>query len=171
MKSAYNLDRTLLTPEQYFLTLVYNGNSLFQQQQYRKADLSYREALIARKSLTKTKPSTARSNNFENMADKFPDCEIRYKSALCLDMEKKSLEAITMLQSIPVKQRTLKVNMLLGKLCERNGRDAHAILALKSVLKESPLNLEAIKLLMSLSVTELEINIMIAGGMCIFYFS
>lgn len=165
MKSAYNLDRSLLTPEQYFLLLVYNANSLFHQQQYRKADLTYREALIARKALSKTKPSTVLAHNFENMTDQFPDCEIRYKVALCLDMEKKNTEAISMLQSIPVKQRTMKVNMLLGKLCERANRDSNAISALKSVLKECPMNLEAIKLLMSLSVTALEINVIIAECM------
>lgn len=162
MRSAYNTDRSLLTPEQYFLTLVYHANSLFQQHQYRKADLTFREALLARKQLAKSKSSTVVTNNYENLINQFPDYEIRYKSAMCLEKEKKNTEAITMLQSIPTKQRTLKINMLLGKLCERVGRVANAVSALKMVLKECPLNLEAIKLLLSLSVTELEIDIIIA---------
>lgn len=167
IKSAYNFDRSLLSPEQYFLVLIYNANSLFQQQQYRKADLTYREALSARKGLAKS----GSANKYENTIDQYTDCEIKYKSALCLDMEKKSKEAITMLQSIPAKQRTMKVNMLLGKLCERAGRDTNATVALKAVLKETPLNLEAIKILMSLSVPEADINAIIAEGMYNLFFA
>lgn len=58
MESAYDRERSLLTPEQYFLMLMYNGNSLFQQQQYRRADLVYRSALQARKSLKSTHPGS-----------------------------------------------------------------------------------------------------------------
>lgn len=161
MESAYDRERSLLTPEQYFLMLMYNGNSLFQQQQYRRADLVYRSALQARKSLTKTKPGTVFSNNYENLADMFPDHEIRYKLALCMEITKNHAEAATMLQSISNKQRTPKVNMLLGKLSQMLGKDANAISAYKMVLREMPMNLEAMKMLLMLGVTALEIDIII----------
>lgn len=161
MESAYDRDRSLLTPEQYFLMLTFYGNSLFQQQQYRRADLLYRSALQARKSLSKTKPVTVFSNNYGNLADMFPDQEIKYRLAVCMEITKNHAEAVAMLQSISNKQRTPKVNMLLGKLSHMLGKDANAISAYKMVLREMPLNLEVIKSLLTLGVTALEIDIII----------
>lgn len=166
MESAYDRDRSLLTPEQYFLMLMYNGNSLFNQQQYRRADLVFRSALQARKSLTKTRPTTVFLHYYGNLAEMFPDHEIRYKIALCMELTKNVTEAITMLQSISNKQRTPKVNMLLGKLSQRAGKYLNAVSAFKMVIRESPLNLEAIKSLLMLGVTDLEIDIIIAECNC-----
>lgn len=166
MESAYDRERSLLTPEQYFLMLMYNANSLFQQQQYRRADLVYRSALQARKSLSKTKPGTVFCNNYENLTEMFSDHEIRYKLAVCMEITKNHAEAVTMLQSISNKQRTPKVNMLLGKLSHMLGKDANAISAYKMVLRETPLNLEIIKMLLMLGVTASEIDIII--GECEF---
>lgn len=162
MESAYDRERSLLTFEQYFLMLMYNGNSLFKQQQYRRADLVYRSALQARKSLTKSKAGSVFANNYEHLTEKFPDHEIRFKLAQCLETTKNHAEAITMLQSIPSKQRTPKINMMLGKLAHMQGKDAIAITAYRMVLREMPMNLEAMKMLLMLGVTASEIDIIIA---------
>lgn len=91
----------------------------------------------------------------------FPDHEIRYKLAVCMEITKNNAEAVSMLQSISNKQRTPKVNMLLGKLSQMLGKDANAISAYKMVLREMPMNLEAMKMLLMLGVTALEIDIII----------
>lgn len=162
MEASYDSDRTLLTPDQYFIMLMYNGNSLFQQQQYRRAEVAYRSALQARKSVTKIKPGIVLLSNYENVAETFPEHEIRYKLAVCMEITKNYAEAVSMLQSISNKQRTPKINMLLGKLSRTLGKDANAISAYKMVLRETPLNLEAIKMLLLLGVSSTDLDLIIA---------
>lgn len=65
---------------------MYNANSLFHLKQYRRADAVYRVALVARRAIVKVKPPTALSISFENMVEMFPDYEIRYKIAQCLEV-------------------------------------------------------------------------------------
>lgn len=144
---------------------MYNANSLFQQKQYRKAEIIYHDALIARKAIVKTKPPTVLSINYENLVEMFPEHEIRYKTAVCLELTKKISEALTTLNSISNKQRTLKINMLLGKLSLHVGKYANAITAFKMVVRESPMNLEAMKALMSLGVTDMDISDIISECM------
>lgn len=170
MESAYDRDRSLLTPEQYFLMLMYNGNSLFHQRQYRKADSMYRKALQARKCLTKAKNATPYSNNYENLTEMFPETEICYKIAICLEYTKQIPEAISILQSVPNKHRTIKMNMLLGKLSQQTGRHSNAVLTYKMVLRECPFNLEAIKALMMNGFNDVEIELIISGCEFRFYF-
>lgn len=71
-------------------------------------------------------------------------------------------EAVTVLQVIPVKERSPKINMLLAKLIQNNGYDKNAVAPLKAVLKECPMNLDAIKGLLSLGVKISEINTIIS---------
>lgn len=158
METAYQKNRSLLTAEQYFLMLMYNGNSLFHQKQYRKADLIYRSALIARKTIIKTKPPTILSINYENLVEMFPDHEIRYKIAVCMEVLGNLPEALATLNGISNRQRTLKINMMIGKLSVQAGRYVNAITAYKMVVRECPLNLDAIKGLLSLGVSDLDIS-------------
>lgn len=137
---------------------MYNANSLFYQKQYRKADIVYRDGLIARKAIVKSKTPTVMSINYENLVEMFPEHEIRYKIAVCMELIKNIPEALTVLNSISNKQRTLKVNMMLGKLSLTVGKYANAITAFKMVVRESPMNLEAMKALMSLGVSDLDIS-------------
>lgn len=158
MEAAYDRDRSVLTPEQYFLMLMYNGNSLYNDQQFRRANIVYRSALQARKSLTKKRPSTAFTTNLETLVDLFPDHDVRYRIAVCLEASKSYYEAIEMLQSIPDNIRPTKGDMLLAKLFFRVGKVASAEAMYKLALQENPLNLEAIKMLLILGVTSDEIN-------------
>lgn len=98
------------------------------------------------------------SINYENLVEMFPEHEIRYKIAVCMELIKNIPEALTVLNSISNKQRTLKVNMMLGKLSLTVGKYANAITAFKMVVRESPMNLEAMKALMSLGVSDLDIS-------------
>lgn len=166
LESKYDSDRSLLTPEQYFLTLVYNANSLFHQRQYRKADTVYRGALIARRAIVKTKPPTVMSINFENMVEMFPDHEIRYKIALCMEHTNNLAEALSILNSISNRQRTSKINMLIGKLSIQSGKYACAVSAYKMVVRECPMNFDAMKGLLLLNVSDMDICNIINESKC-----
>lgn len=142
---------------------MYNANSLFHERHYRKAEMVYRKALQARKMLIKAKNATPYTNNYENLTEMFPESEVCFKLAQCLDATKQLVEAANVLHSIPKQQRTVKVNMLLGKLSQQTGRHNHAQSAFRMVLTECPFNLEAIKWLMLLGMKDCDIETVISG--------
>lgn len=146
----------MLIPEQYFLLQIYTADSHFHRKQYRKAEHIYRIALVARKSIIKGK--TAMSLNFENLVEKFSELEIRYKIALCLEQIHEPSEALAALNGISNRQRNLKVNMMIGKLSMQLGKCSNAETAFKAVVRESPMNLEAMRGLLSLGLSEMEIS-------------
>ena len=163
METTHSRDRSYLSPEQYFLLLVYHGHSLFHERQYRKADISYRKALEARKLITKpTKPQSLLASTYEQLVEQYPENEIRFRIGLCMEQTKQFSEAISMLTSISAKHRQLKVNMLLGRLAQQTGRYPYAITAFKLVLRECPMNLEAIKMLFMLNVPESDIDLLVS---------
>lgn len=100
--------------------------------------------------------------NFENLVEMFPEHEIRYKIALCLEQIHETSEALAALNGISNRQRNLKVNMMIGKLSMQLGKCSNAETAFKAVIRESPLNLEAMQGLLSLGVSETEISNIIA---------
>lgn len=131
-----------------------------EEKQYRRAEEIFTQALQAKKSVVKLKTSFAPA--FESNIDQFPEAEIRYKLALCLEATKQLTEAIEALQAIPVKQRSCKINMLLSKVLQHNCYDKSAVAPLKAVLKECPLNLEAIKGLLALGVKAADVLALIS---------
>ena len=72
---------------------------------------------------------------------------------LCHLLLKQPVQALLVLQGIPAKLRSVKVNMALGKLYVMNGLERPAISAFKEVLRECPLALEAIQSLIKLGVS------------------
>lgn len=156
LEAAYERDRSLLIPEQYFLLQMYSANSHFYRRQYRKAEHIYRIALVARKAIVKSKHPM--SMNFENLVEQFPEHEVRYKIALCLEQFNEASEALAALNGISNRQRNLKINMMIGRLSAQLGKNQSAETAFKAVVRESPMNLEAMKGLLSLGVSELDIS-------------
>ena len=61
--------------------------------------------------------------------------DLKYKLYLCNVRCNKPLEALSMLQSIPAKQRTARINMALGKLYLENGMERAAVTSFKEVLR------------------------------------
>lgn len=159
MESVFDSDRSMLTAEQYFMMLMFNANSLFQERQYQHADNVYRSALIARKPFDKKKSPMPYSNEHSKYMETFKDPEIRFKIAQCLDITKNTQEAITMLESIPDRVRPPKADMLLGKLCRKVEHLASAEHLYDMALRMNPFNFEAIKmLLLDLGVTDVEVE-------------
>lgn len=160
VEASYDRDRSLLIPEQYFLLQVYNAYSHFHQKQFRKAEQIFRAALVARKLIVKSKNTL--SMNFENLVEMFPEHEVRYKLALCLEQMNEMSEALAVLNHISNRQRSLKMHMLIGKLSMQLGRVQYAEAAFSAVVRESPMNLDAMKGLLSIGVSEMEISNLIA---------
>lgn len=61
--------------------------------------------------------------------------DIKYQIHLCHVGLKQSHQAITVLQSIPGKQRNAKINMALARLYQQGGMERSAITSYKEVLR------------------------------------
>lgn len=154
--SVYESNRALLTPQEHFQTLIYYAESLYNEHQYREAESIFRQAMHAKKLLTKPKGS-----NKSEAPDPYSEVEIKYKIAKCLLEIKHFRDAIMILQSISSKQRTAKVNMMLGRLLHNNGHERTAVGTYKEVLKECPLAFEAIEGLLTIGVKGIDVNTII----------
>ncbi|XP_059610546.1 anaphase-promoting complex subunit 7 [Phlebotomus argentipes] len=159
---SYERHRLILSHQEHFLTLMYYGDALWSVHRYRKAEGLYRQALQAKKMLTKLKSPSGKQTT--EPADPFPETEIKFKIAKCLVEVKQSQEAITVLQSIPVKQRSPKINALYGRLSQYNGHDRCAVSSYKEVLKECPLALEIMEGLLQLGVKGIEVNSLVVDA-------
>lgn len=83
---------------------------------------------------------------------------------LCHLAMKQPVQALLVLQGIPAKLRSVKVNMALGKLYILNSMDRPAITAFKEVIRECPLALEAIQTLIRLGVSFAELTRLMFNG-------
>lgn len=101
--------------------------------------------------------------NQEGQKELASDVDIKYQIYLCLVKLKNSQEALQVLQSIPGKQRTPKINMALAKMFQEQGMERSAIASYKEVLRECPLALEAAEGLLALGVKGIEVNSIIMG--------
>lgn len=164
MESTYDRDRTTLKPEQYFLMIMYHANSLFQLRHYRRADPMFRRGLEVRKIIVKARNTSGQPANADNAIEIFTDADICYKLALCLEYTKQIQEAINVLNWLPQRQRTIKINMLLGKLSQQAGRNINALICYKAVLRECPFYLDAIKNSLILGEKDMEIGSIISIG-------
>lgn len=149
---------------------MYTGCSLQHERQYRRAEEMFQQALQFRKSTS----AAATKLNFGTpdatvtvVVDPFSDAEIRYRLAQCLEATHQFVEAATVLQAISSKLRPAKVNMLLSRLLQHNGYDKTAIAPLKAVLRECPMNLDAMKGLLALGVKVADIYLIISDCKCI----
>lgn len=160
--AVYDNNRAILSPQQHFYTLIYYAESLFHEHQYREAEGVFRQALQSKRILPKTKSPGNKS--VENPSDIFSEVEIKYKTAKCLIEIKRFRDAIVVLQSLSIKQRTPKVNMLLSRLCHNHGHERSAIGTYKEVLKDCPLAFEAIEGLLSLGTNGIEVNTLVLNA-------
>lgn len=164
--SIYDTNRATLSPQEHFGTLVYYAESLFHERRFREAETIYRQALQLKRLLTKNKSPNCKTTagSVPGPVDLQSEVELKYKTARCLIEMKCYRDAIVLLQSLALKQRTPKVNMLLSKLCHNHGHERSAIGTYKEVLKECPLAFEAIEGLLTLGVKGIEVNSMIVDA-------
>ncbi|XP_070158690.1 anaphase-promoting complex subunit 7 isoform X2 [Polyergus mexicanus] len=158
--SEHNAD--MLPGYTKFHVYVYYADAHFYLGKYRRAETLYKKALQFRKCLLKSKGTG--KPLLDGQKDLPSDVNIKYQIHLCLMKSKNLQEALQVLQSIPGKQRTAKVNMALAKMFYEQGMERSAITTYKEVLRECPLALEAAEGLLSLGVKGVEVNSLIVSS-------
>nr|CAI5840221.1 unnamed protein product [Callosobruchus analis] len=138
--------------------LIYYADALYQMRQYLQAEHFYRQALQMRKNSLK-KIKNHKIN--DNQSDIPSDVDIKYKIHLCLVAMKQNSAAKEILQSIPARMLTPKINMALGYLYRDCGMERSALTCFKEVLKECPLALDAIENLLKLGVKGTDVSSLI----------
>ncbi|KAF3850645.1 hypothetical protein F7725_012416 [Dissostichus mawsoni] len=155
-----NNNPELLSPAQKYQLLVYHADSIFHDKEYRNAACKYSMALQQKKVISKTsKVRTSTGGAASNLqAQSLPsEIEVKYKIAECYTILKLDKDAIAVLDGIPSRQRTPKINMMLANLYRKAGQERSAVTSYKEVLRQCPLALDAIIGLLSLSVKGAEV--------------
>lgn len=97
--------------------------------------------------------------------ERFNEVELKFRVAKCLVETQQLKEAASVLQPIPLKQRSAKINFLLTKIQHgESGTDKHLITNHKEVLRKCPLAFECIDALLNLGVKGTEVNSLIING-------
>ncbi|KTF82325.1 hypothetical protein cypCar_00040224 [Cyprinus carpio] len=151
----------LFSPSQKYQLLVYHADAIFHDKEYRNAACKYNMALQQKKVLSKTtkvRPSSTGGTTSALQAQNLPsEIEVKYKIAECYTILKLDKDAISVLEGIPSRQRTPKINMMLANLYRKAGQERSAVTSYKEVLRQCPLALDAIIGLLSLSVKGAEV--------------
>lgn len=111
---------------------VYYADSLYYLEQYSQAENIYIQTLQLKKNIVKNKNATKLNDHLKDIT---PDLEIKYKIYLCYIKLKQVQKALSVLQSIPARSRTVKINMALGHLYRNSGMERSAITCYKEVLR------------------------------------
>ncbi|MCL4128635.1 UNVERIFIED_CONTAM: hypothetical protein GTU68_007736 [Idotea baltica] len=143
-----------ITPPSQYQTMVYMGKSLQYMGEYRRGEAMFKKALQFVKMVTKNK-SFKSSELFKEGTS---EIDVKFAISECNIAVREFRQAVSILESIPQRHRTARVNMALGKLYQQGGMERPAIVAYKEVLKECPLALEAIQELLALGVLGAEIS-------------
>ncbi|NWI53938.1 APC7 protein, partial [Calyptomena viridis] len=150
----------LFSPSQKYQLLVYHADSLFHDKEYRNAVSKHAMALQQKKALSKTskvRPSTGNATSTPQSQCLPSEIEVKYKMAECCTMLKQDKDAIAILDGIPSRQRTPKINMMLANLYKKAGQERSSVMSYKEVLRQCPLALDAILGLLLLSVKGAEV--------------
>ncbi|RWS28892.1 Anaphase-promoting complex subunit 7-like protein [Leptotrombidium deliense] len=148
-----------LSSLQQFQVYVFFADSLFYEKHYFKAENIYRKALDVRKSLYKN-----RKKSQTCLSEVGNEVELKYQLYMCAINQQDLTKSLIALESIPVKQRTAKINIALGDLYMRNKSDNNAISCFREVLKENPLSLRIITNLIKLGMKTNEIINIVMGS-------
>ena len=150
------LSQTRTTDPQALATqcqlLVYYADSMYENQECKRAEKYYQNALQLKKSLVKKKYKPPSSTPLVSEVD------ICYKIYLCQMKLKDYKSAQKTLDDIPPKQRTPQITMCLAKLYHKMGVERPAIACYKDVLRSCPLALEAAVGLLELGQSATEVT-------------
>lgn len=129
--------------------LIHYADSLFNLNEYIRAEAVYRQLLQFKKYIMKSKNSPKLPDLQNEMLS---DAEIKYKIYLCCIKQKKGQDAFNILLSVQSRLKTAKINMALGNLYLENGMERSAVAAFREVLRENPFAVEAAEKLLKLGV-------------------
>lgn len=129
---------------------------------YSESQKQFETAALMRRQLLKD-PKI--STNLLELIEKFSEIELKFRIAKCLFENQQYKDATSLLQPIPLKQRSAKINMLLVKIQQLDSAtDKHLITNYKEVLRKCPLAFECIDGLISMGVKGTEVNSLIING-------
>ncbi|XP_077996045.1 anaphase-promoting complex subunit 7-like [Glandiceps talaboti] len=152
--SEHNPD--VLTMPQKYQVQVWYGDALYEEGDCHRAEMVYKRALQIKRVLNRSRVRGVQSTNTTD-PDLPNEVDVKYRIHECHCRLKRLKEAVGVLESIPAKHRTPKVNMALAKLYQKAGLDRSAITYFREVLKECPMALEAVLCLLSLGVKGAEV--------------
>lgn len=146
--------------------------SLWEMKHYTESQAQYEKALALRKSLENCNITFTRDKDRDRdrelafgVLENFTEIEIKFRIAKNMVENHQYKEANSLLQSIPIKQRPAKANMLICKIqnTSESGTEKNLIQAYKEVLKKCPLAFECIDGLLGLGLKGNEVNSLIIG--------
>ncbi|XP_066247713.1 anaphase-promoting complex subunit 7 [Euwallacea similis] len=154
---------TVIDQKSNYLTLVgkfqvtlYYANALYHTHQILQAENLYRQGLHIRKTII-NRSKNSNTKLAVEPSNLTSDIEIKYKIYSCCMALKQRKAAGEILQTIPARQRTPKINMALGNIY-KSGMERSAITCFKEVLRECPLAIEAMENLLKLGINGIEVN-------------
>lgn len=126
-----------MTPVQKCNMYLYYAESLYQLEQYAKAENIFYQAFQQRKNIIKKKSGTKPTHSEKENKEIMSDVDIKFKMHLCYVKLKQYQKAVCILQSIAARSRNAKINMALGMLFKETGMERSAVTAFKEVLRVS----------------------------------
>ncbi|XP_066362454.1 anaphase-promoting complex subunit 7-like isoform X2 [Miscanthus floridulus] len=150
-------------------SLVQHGDALYGEKEFHRALNAYKQAMQYSRSIPRQATSNARSSvsatgrspspNSSNLLS-FNENEVKFKIALCHSALCEHREALHEMEGIPSKVRTLKMNMMLGKLYRISRNSRTAAVCYKECLRQCPYVFEAITALAEMGLSAKEFSLL-----------
>ncbi|XP_066364588.1 anaphase-promoting complex subunit 7-like isoform X3 [Miscanthus floridulus] len=150
-------------------SLVQHGDALYGEKEFRRALNAYKQAMQYSRSIPRQATSNTRSSvsatgrspspNSSNLLS-FNENEVKFKIALCHSALYEHREALHEMEGIPSKVRTLKMNMMLGKLYRISKNSRTAAVCYKECLRQCPYVFEAITALAEMGLSAKEFSLL-----------
>ncbi|KAM0915951.1 hypothetical protein ACQ4PT_010492 [Festuca glaucescens] len=150
-------------------SLVLHGDALYGEKEFRRALGAYKQAMQCGKSIPKQATSSTRisvsttgrspSPNSSN-AMPFNENEVKSKIALCHSALHEYREALQEMEGIPSKVRSLKMNLMLGKLYRISRNNRASAICYKECLRQCPYVFEAIAALAEMGLSSKEFSLL-----------
>ncbi|TKW24223.1 hypothetical protein SEVIR_3G038700v4 [Setaria viridis] len=150
-------------------SLVLHGDALYGEKEFRRALNAYKQAMQYSRSIPRQATSSIRSSvsatgrspspNSSNLLS-FNENEVKFKIALCHSALCEHREALQEMEGIPSKVRTLKMNLMLGKLYRISRNSRSAVVCYKECLRQCPYIFEAITALAEMGLSAKEFSLL-----------
>ncbi|WCJ23534.1 Anaphase-promoting complex subunit 7 [Euphorbia peplus] len=152
------------TPHLKAENLVFLGDALYREREFRRAIQTYKQALQYYKIIPKQNSTSSRSsmsnrasppNSFNSLP--INENEVKFKIASCHSALNETRAALVEMEGIPSKSRTLQMSLLMAKLYRNSKQNRFAVSCFKECLRHCPYVMEAIIALAELGVTAKDI--------------
>ncbi|KAA0185127.1 hypothetical protein HAZT_HAZT010961 [Hyalella azteca] len=160
LTAAENQGESCMLCQHRYHCMAMLGLSLQQLKQYRRAEAMLKKSVIYAKSLLKGKIVKASDLYIEGLTE----MELKYSMAECHIVIGQPNLALSVLETVGPRSRSIKFNMLLGNLYQQSGMERSAISAFKEVLKECPCAIEAAEKLLMLRLPLSEVTHIMSSG-------